>query len=215
MSGQGGAGTGCPGPVGTYYVVRHGKTEANLKNILQGHLDIPLSGEGKAQAEKVANALSGISLDAVFSSDLSRAQDTAKAIARVNQCKLVLDRRLRELNYGELQGMVEEDARKKYSGFYGELRKAPMTTPRPGGGESYNDLFLRAGGALEFIKDSYPDGKVAVVTHGGVIRALLAYVKGITVDPFGPVVQNCSISVLSWGPQGWSVEKVNDIRHFA
>ena len=90
----------------TFYLIRHGETQANKAGILQGQLDVPLSESGRRQARAVAEALSGVRLDAVYSSDLSRARETAEAIVEGRTCPLVLDRRLRELDMGAISGLT-------------------------------------------------------------------------------------------------------------
>jgi len=220
--------------MGIYYLIRHGVTRANKEGVLQGHLDVPLSELGEKEAELAGRALSGVKLDAVYSSDLSRAKGTALAIVKHQGCKLVLDRRLRELHCGLLQGLTVAQSRERFPEFFRALKEDPMKARRPGG-ECYQDLYERSVRALEDIYRNYPDGTVAIVSHGGVIRCLLAHAAGGEVDPASPavgngcinviterymeeirrvgIVANGSISVITRDGNGWHVQKVNDVEH--
>ncbi|HHY35778.1 MAG TPA: histidine phosphatase family protein [Firmicutes bacterium] len=198
--------------MGTYYLIRHGETKANQGGIIQGHMDVPLAEIGKKEAELVGKALSVIRLDAVYSSDLSRARETAQAIVRYQKCKLILDSRLRELHCGEMQGLTLAASRERFPEFFQAFQRDPLRTKRPGG-ESLLDLYERSCRALEEIYRNYPEGNVAIVSHGGVIKCLMAYAAGQEVDPASPVVANASISVISRDDKGWHVLKVNDVEH--
>lgn len=198
--------------MGTYYIIRHGETRANQSGIIQGHLDVPLAERGKRQAELVGKALSAVRLDAVCTSDLSRACETAQAIVRYQKCKLIVDSRLRELHCGEMQGLTFAASRERFPEFFQAFERDPLKTRRPGG-ESLFDLYERSCRALEEIYRNYPEGNVAIVSHGGVVKCLLAYAAGQEVDPASPVVANASISVISRHDKGWHVLKVNDVEH--
>ncbi len=198
-----------------YYIVRHGQTLANLKGILQGHLNVPLSDHGRTQARLVGEALSKVKIDAVYSSDLDRAKETAVEIARHHKCKLVLDRRLREVHCGTMQGKTMKECREVYTEFFEAIKANPGSIPRPGGGESDNDLYQRATRALEDIQHNCPGSNVAIVTHGGVVRCLLSYVQKGQFDPGLPTVANTSISIISNRDGKWQLGKLNDVAHLA
>ncbi len=199
----------------TFYVVRHGETAANRGGVFQGHMDVPLSDRGRRQAELVGKALSGVRFDRVYSSDLSRAAETAKAIMRYQDCSLVLDRRLREINGGKMQGLTEEEVACRFPGFAADLESDRYHTRRPGG-ESYSDLDERVARAMDDIYNWHkcvPGGAiVAVVSHGGAIRSML---KGSDPDPLliRRVVGNCTVSVLERDDRGWITVKIGDGDH--
>ncbi|MGI6627713.1 MAG: histidine phosphatase family protein [Bacillota bacterium] len=201
--------------MGSYYIVRHGETLANRSGILQGHLNVPLSGRGKRQAELVGKALSEFKIHAVYSSDLDRARETAAAIAKYHDCKLIPERRLREVHCGGMQGRTMDESRRLFPEFFKALQKDPLYTARPGGGESYYDLCKRTTDALEDIAGSHPDSNVVIVTHGGVVRCLLAYAAGAKLDPGSPTAANTSISIISKHKGKWQLDKFNDIAHLA
>lgn len=198
-----------------YYLVRHGQTSANLSGILQGHMNVPLSGHGRKQADLVGQALSKTKIDAVYSSDLDRAKQTAMAIAKHHNCKLILDRRLREVHCGAMQGKTMKHCRQIYPEFFQAIKADPLNVPRPKGGESDNDLFQRVIRALEDIEHNCPNSDVAIVTHGGVVRCLLSYAQKGCLDPGLPTVANTSINIISKNDGKWQVKKVNDVAHLA
>lgn len=200
--------------VGTYYLIRHGETGANQAGVLQGHLDVPLAEKGKRQAEVVARALGVVKLEAVYSSDLSRARETAEAIAKLQGCRLVLDRRLRELDCGHMQGLTLSECRRRFPELFDALERDPVGTKRPGG-ESYRDVYQRSASALEEIRGNHPRGDVAVVSHGLVIKCLLAYASGEQPELRTPVVSNGSISVVRWDETGWRVLRKDCVDHLA
>ena len=195
------------------YIVRHGQTADNAKGILQGHRNTPLSALGKLQAKLVGEALSVAKIDVVYSSDLDRAKETAEEIARHHPCKLILDRRLREAHVGSMQGKTLEECRKLYPRFFDAIKNDQGGTPRPGGGESNNDLYERATSVFEDIRRNHPDSKVVMVTHGGTTRCLLSCaLKGRLVQGL-PTVGNASISTLCFKKGKWELCGFNDTDH--
>lgn len=196
----------------TFYVIRHGETKANKAGILQGHLDVPLSETGRRQARAVAEALSGVRFDAVYSSDLSRARETAEAIMVGRTCPLVLDKRLRELDMGGISGLTLEESRAKYPEFHAGLALDPFGTRRPEGGESRLDLRDRMSRALNDIYKRHKDGSIVVVSHGGAINAVLGIASPDGTWP-RLIVANCSITVLERNDSDWRMVKVNDCEH--
>ncbi|MEX0974935.1 MAG: histidine phosphatase family protein [Bacillota bacterium] len=199
----------------TFYVIRHGETEANRGGIFQGHMDVPLSDKGRKQAELVAKALQDIHFDAVYTSDLSRAAETARAIMKYHDCSLIADRRLRELHGGELQGLTQKQVSLNYPEFDRAFSADRYNTRRPGG-ESFADLDQRVARAMEDIQHWHADrpggATVAVVSHGGAIRSML---KTTDPDPLliGRVVGNCTISVLECDGSTWQTVKVGEGDH--
>jgi len=199
----------------TYYIVRHGQTLANKEGILQGHLDVPLSEHGKKQAELVAKALSTADIDAVYSSDLDRARATAEIIGRYHNLDPILDPRLREIHCGSLQGRTMEDSRKLFPEFFMAFREDPINAVRPGGGESFADLYHRSVSFFQEVLHKHPDSNVVIVTHGGVIRCLLAYANAVEPDPSSPTPANASISIISKENGNLRVKRVSDTTHLA
>ena len=159
--------------------VRHGRTQWNVDLRFQGQSDVPLDGEGRAQAQRLARALRQQPIDAGVTSDLARAVETAEAIlAEHPQATLRRDPDLREMAFGAWEGLtwaeiVASDPSLASDGF---ARPKYYTPP---GGETFEDVVLRARRVVERVRtEAPPHGRVLVVTHAGVLHALLRVVLG-------------------------------------
>jgi alpha-ribazole phosphatase len=179
-------------------LVRHAATDASFAGRCHGHLDVALSPEGRRQADALAAALADVPLVAVYSSPLARAVDTAAPLAAARGLEVVRDDRLRELDFGEVEGLSYEEI----SATHPELFRAWMESPtsvRFPGGEGFADLRARVLLAVAELRERHEGEAVAVVTHGGVVRAVLADVLGLedgAVFRLGQV--HGGVSVVEW-----------------
>lgn len=158
----------------TIYLVRHGATEWNDTKRAQGQADIELNEAGLVQARKAATDLAHIELVAVYSSDLKRAAETARAIAEAQGLEVVTDKDLREIDQGDWEGLTVDEIARRWPEMWGAARHY---TTRPGG-ESPQQVRTRALAALERILKANPEGNVVVVSHGGTIRWIAAEALG-------------------------------------
>lgn len=165
-------------------LVRHGATANNGEGRYTGQTDVPLSPLGARQAEAVAAALAGERFDAIIASDLQRARATAEAIARRVDAPLAFDADLREIAMGAWEGMTFSAVDREYPRAW-EHWRAALDQPAPSGGESVVALRDRAARALGRCLESYPNGRVLWVTHGGFIGVLLCHVLGIGLEHRG------------------------------
>lgn len=156
------------------WLIRHGATEWNLNKRAQGQADIELTDRGQAQAKEVAVALSSFSLDAIYSSDLVRAVDTARPVAEEQGLEVEVDPAFREIDQGEWTGLATDEIRRRWPDLWGAARHY---SARPGG-ESPGEVRARAVAGLERVVRRHPDATVAVVSHGGTIRWLVAEAMG-------------------------------------
>jgi broad specificity phosphatase PhoE len=157
--------------VTTLLLVRHGETDWNADGRLQGHTDRPLSDFGCRQAQQLAAELADEELEAIYSSDLARARETAEIVGERLGLPVALDPDLREKDWGNWEGLttVERDRVE----FVGEST------------EAHQERMLRA---LRRISERHPgDGRVLVVTHGGSMRRVQTAALGMAL----PVVENC------------------------
>jgi 2,3-bisphosphoglycerate-dependent phosphoglycerate mutase len=183
------------------WLVRHGETTWNAAGRWQGHADAPLSKLGIAQAHRLAARLSGQRFDAVISSDLSRAFDTAKIVAAKLEGapNVILEPLWREIDVGELSGITYEESLSR--GLH--HRFMPFDQRHPNG-ESSADLAARASTAIEHLKLEQMGQRVIVVSHGGTIRRALGVIlsepdaRWVTKFPVG----NTSISRFTLKPDG-------------
>ena len=190
-------------------VMRHGVTEYNLANIVQGQLDVPLSPEGQRQAALAAPYVARTRPDLVISSDLQRAASTAYQAAARLQLDVVLDPRLRESASGTWEGMPVD-----------QLEPVPdwatfgVETPRGGGeGESVLDVVERVRPLVAELLDHLPEGGCALlVTHGVTARALVADILGLDQNLAWAAIaglHNCAWGVLEEGHRGWRLRSWN------
>ena len=156
------------------YLVRHGATEWNQTKRAQGHADIPLSQAGRRQASAIASELAHFELDAVYSSDLERALDTAAPIAAAHGLEVHVDPGFREIDQGEWEGLTTDEIKERWPDLWVPKRHY---CPRPGG-ESPQQVRERALAALTRAVKANPDGAIAVVSHGGTIRWISAEALG-------------------------------------
>lgn len=160
-------------------LVRHGETQWNLESRYQGAQDIPLNERGVAGAKELAKDLAPLSLHAIYSSPLSRAQQTAKIIANSRALKIELREGLRELGFGRLEGKTGKEIQELCSLELAYATKLPSTermnyklVPDQ---ESGTDVLGRVLPCLHDIAGKHIGETVLIVTHGGVIRTLLIH----------------------------------------
>jgi uncharacterized phosphatase len=150
----------------TILLVRHGETDWNAARRVQGQTDRPLTERGRRQARALADALEDETFDAVYSSDLSRARDTAKAIAARRGLDVKLHPGLREKDFGTWEGLTDTEVLARFP----EARRGHW-----GDGETPDELRERVLRSLREIAASHPGERVLVVAHGGPLRVVLRH----------------------------------------
>lgn len=197
----------------TLYLVRHGQTDWNADGRLQGHSDRPLDTVGRIQASAVASRLSTVSLDAIYASDLSRAQTTARAIALYHNLPVTTDIRLREVGYGRWEGRRMSDLAQQYPEAVAGWRADPPTYFPPGA-ERPEDVQARVAGFVEDMRALPDDQQVLVVAHGGSLRMLLSIVSPWP-DGRGPraVMHTASLSKVRLSKDRSMVLMLDDCSH--
>jgi probable phosphoglycerate mutase len=146
------------------YLVRHGETPWNVEGRYQGQLDPPLTERGCRQAQATAVELAPLGFEAIYSSDLARAHQTALPLADATGLPVQLDERLREINQGEWEGVLIDDIRARWSEAIKGWEQDPWQY-KPPGGESLVQIQARLFTAIDDIIDRHPEGKVAVFSH--------------------------------------------------
>jgi broad specificity phosphatase PhoE len=152
--------------VTTFLLARHGETDWNFERRVQGHADRPLNDMGRAQAQALADELAGEPLDAVYSSDLVRAHETARIVADRKGLEVTALRDLREKHFGSWEGLTDREVLARFP----DAQRGPW-----GDAETSEDVARRVLAALRRIADAHPDGRVLVVSHGGPLRAILLH----------------------------------------
>ena len=154
-----------------FLIIRHAESEWNASDRWQGHGDPPLSARGRMQAQSLADDLAGESVDALYSSDLARAIETATIIGAGWGLQPQLNRNLRELDIGEWTGLTRSEIEKRAAELLARF-EAEDPDVRPGGGESRREIRIRIRREMAQIAARHPAQTVAVVTHLGALRAL-------------------------------------------
>ena len=166
----------------TLYIVRHGETDWNKMGKYQGITDIPLNENGLNQAKACGNALKDVTFDRILSSDLSRALVTAETIRGDRTTSITVDKRLRELNFGDWEAMLFSDIEARWPGLIDEMYLRPHLVKVPNG-ESFKDLQDRAWAGLEeFLNKNDEEETLLIACHGGTIRTLLCKLLDISIS---------------------------------
>ncbi len=179
-------------------LVRHGQTDWNVEGRYQGQDGPGLNEAGRAQAEAVARELAVARPDALFSSDLPRALETAQIIGRTVGLSVQLEPRLREIHQGIWQGMLYSDIQQRYGEALRRFREDPLHSPPPGG-ETLAQLKARITAALDDIAARSPASRVIVVTHKLPIALLRCMEAGCPFDRVWQMIPgNAQVITLHW-----------------
>ena len=177
-------------------LARHGETDWNRDGRWQGQTEKPLNDVGHSQSQALARHLAREAVDALYSSDLARACETAAAIEAATGLKAIVDADLREVDVGEWAGCNRAEARARDPEWYQEWLTGAVTGYR--GGETYLQLHERSVRAFQRVLAAQ-DGRTAVIVcHGGNIRAIVSDVVGLGPDQRWRVasVANCSLTTI-------------------
>lgn len=187
--------------------IRHGQSEWNASFRWQGHTDVALSAEGQRQASLLGRRLRNVEFQAVYSSDLERARATARLA--LPEARLIEDPRLREVHFGVFEGCTRDELDDEKLALLEDWLRDPFGRRLPEG-ESMNDLAARLGAWLDELPAT---GRVAVFTHGGVIRCSLWTITGPPLGNRWTVqLANAGITCIRYARRT-SIERVNDCAH--
>ncbi len=164
----------------TILLARHGETDWNRDGRFQGWADPGLNETGRAQARLLAAQLADVPFDAVYSSDLRRAHETALIVAEPHSVPVVIDRGLREIDVGSWSGLTRAEIEARFPGMEHH------------DGESRDDHLARVLEAVERIAGDHPGERILIVSHGGSLRALRRHAIGEPVHP----IANCGVYEL-------------------
>jgi broad specificity phosphatase PhoE len=171
--------------VTTLLLARHGETDWNRNGRFQGHADPPLNEYGRRQARALAELLASEPLEAIYSSDLLRAQETAQIIAMHRGMDVVVDPQLRERDVGKWSGLTRSQIEERFPGEVQAWREGRVLV-----GETREALTERVLAATRRISAAHPVGQVLVVSHGGALR-MLRHATG--EDLSGPGLANTEV----------------------
>jgi probable phosphoglycerate mutase len=198
--------------------IRHGETDWNRIKRIQGHIDIPLATIGLEQAQHLAGRLTreaqqGARLDAIYSSDLLRAQQTAQPAADALGLSLRLNQGIREREYGAFQGHDSDEIARRFPDEYAHWQTRDPGFAPPNG-ESHRVFYHRVLHALEPIVAAHPNGRIACVAHGGVLDCVYRFAKGLSLEaPRNYALLNASLNVVDFENGKATVVSWADVAH--
>lgn len=180
----------------TLYLIRHGETDWNKQGRYQGHSDIPLNSQGREQAHDAMNRLHCGAVDAIYSSDLCRATETAEIIASKWSIDVQCDARLREIQQGVWEGMVFEEINARYGDTVAARRTSPLTVSPPGG-ETLAEVRERVLECVEEIVQRHAGGQVVIVSHGVALALVRLESTGADIAAVWGLIQpNAGIEIV-------------------
>jgi len=204
-------------PILTLLAIRHGETVSNAAKRYQGHSDSPLTETGRKQVSSLGRRMAKMDFDALISSDLGRTQETASIIAGLTGHSVQTDSRLRERNYGVLEGLTVPEINVGHSEVLERLDANDPDYMIPDG-ESHRQHYQRNVAAIEEIVSEKSGGRIALVVHGGVLDSLFRYVACLPLNqPRCFITANASLTVITHGifynTMRWVIETWGDTAH--
>jgi broad specificity phosphatase PhoE len=198
-------------------IIRHGQSQGNAEGRFGGHTDTPLSPRGRRQAEATARALAPEKFDAIYSSDLPRAIETATPLARLTGAPLENTEALRERSVGVMEGLTFEEAAEQHPEQYQALLRRDFEHVLLGG-ESYRQTLDRASRKLDEVIEQHKGGRIALFAHTGTICILILHLMGALdapeLKPVWIATANCGIARFELRDDGFvRVLVINDTRH--
>lgn len=200
----------------TLYLVRHGETEFNAANKVQGTMDTNLNEKGLQQAEKVAKRLMQEKIDIVYTSSLNRAKTTAQKIAEIANTEIYELHEFKEICLGPWQGLTLQEINEQYEEHYKIYRENPAAFNMPGA-ETFLQVTERFCNAIHKVVSDHPDKKIVIVSHGAAIKAAIISILGMDINFYNKFrIDNASICILQFSDEyhgGITVKSMNDTCH--
>jgi broad specificity phosphatase PhoE len=198
-------------------LIRHGQSEGNAEGRFGGHTATPLSSRGRRQAIATARALANEKLTAIYSSDLPRAIETARPLAKIAHLQIQLTEAFRERSVGVMEGLTFEEAAEAHPEQYAALLRQDFEHVLSGG-ESYRQLLDRARRKLDEAIEVNKGGRIAVFSHTGTICILSLHLMGALdapdLKPVWIATSNCGVSRFELRDDGFvRVASLNDTSH--
>ncbi|KUK82961.1 MAG: Fructose-2,6-bisphosphatase [Pelotomaculum thermopropionicum] len=180
------------------YLIRHGETEWNALMKYQGQTDVPLSDNGRRQAELISKRLASERIQGIYASDLIRAYETANIISAHHDLRVKTVPNLRELNFGAWEGLTQKELKETFANEIRQWWKNPLSTRIPGG-ESLNEMVERSVKVIKNLVEKHAGENVVVVTHGGVIRSIVGSVLEMDLNKYWRLrLDNACLNIIDF-----------------
>ena len=194
-------------------IVRHGETAWNAEHRVQGQLDVPLNAIGQAQALAASRVLAREAFDVIYSSDLSRARQTAQPTASLLSMKVLVEKDLRERHYGIFERLTYAEVKVRYPEDYARFEaRDPDYAFRTG--ESLRDFSERSIAIVTRIANAHPQKNILVFTHGGILDKLYRFITGLPLTAqrdFG--IPNAGLNRVELTGLEWRIHSWADVAH--
>jgi broad specificity phosphatase PhoE len=194
-------------------LVRHGQTDWNESGVFRGRIDVKLNQRGMEQAECVGEALKNVALDAIYSSPLTRALDTAAAVSHRSGLNVRTCEAFNDMHFGDWQGLTRPEVEKRYPSLFKIWLTAPQRVEIPNG-ETLTRVRRRLLAGLAYLFGMHGDSTVLIVSHGLTNKVLLCAILGLYNSHFWKVKQdNAAVNVFKYTDEGSKVFLMNDTTH--
>jgi len=193
-------------------IARHGETDWNVGEVFRGRLDVGLNETGLTQAEALGQHLAGIAVEAVYSSPLRRALDTARSVAAHHALEVSVAQDLVDFNYGVWQGLTHQEVKERYAELYHRWLAEPHLVTMPDG-ESLDDVAERTRQVVENVVASH-EGTVVLVSHRVVNKVLICSLLGLDSSHFWNIRQDVAgTTIFEYENGRFTLTRHNDTSH--
>ena len=197
----------------TFYIVRHGQTNWNILGKTQGHGNSDLTAKGIEQATELAESIVNYPIDYIYSSDLGRAVQTAQILGDKLNIKVKETEALREMGFGEWEGLLIDEIKTNYANVYTTWRNEPHLAQIPGG-ETLHLIKDRVDSFIQSLNEKYDNKHILLVTHSVTVRVmLLAFLNSGMENIYRIKQDNTALNIVEYRDYGPVVIKMNDTSH--
>ena len=194
-------------------LVRHGVTEFNTNRRFLGYSDIALSADGYRQIEQLRDRLASERIDAVYSSDLKRAIETAEIISSGRNLDIMPCPELREANYGDCEGLTFSEIGSRYPEVAEKCVNFTLELEFPSG-ESFREFIKRTSKFLDRLAKHAPTETLLIASHNGPLKVLVCRLLGIDMEHWWQIrIDTASLSIMDISPRGAVLSRLNDTSH--
>lgn len=195
------------------YLTRHGQTVWNFEKRFQGQKGSPLTELGVKEAEWLGDRLKNVEFQAIYSSPLPRAYNTANTVKGDRDLRIIKDDRIKEMHFGDWEGQKAELISENHTEMFDNLWNNPVEYTSDNG-ETFQELYDRVIPAIEEIKDNH-DGNVLIVAHGIVLAIIMLYVKGRPLKDLwkDTILPNTSLTIIEAENDKFNIKLYGDILH--
>ena len=191
-------------------LLRHGETAWNIEKVFRGKAEVPLTVNGRKQAELAAEYLRDLGVQAIYTSPLERAVETAQPVARLTGMEAIPEEAFTGMDFGLWQGRPHREVQEEYPELFEKFHTTPAEMRIPEG-ETFQEVMDRGMKGLEMIREKHPDQTVLIVTHRVICKLLVLGVMGLGPDRFWQIkLDTCAVCSFFFKDGDWVVSKVNE-----